>query len=295
VTAARDEFEVLPRAYNAGTSKLYSRADFLPLDDPRGRSEADFIGRLRALFGPVDDDQYVLRHRATGFIVTAYSAQSGPSYGGGPCYPGELAEPDPSRLLGDLFAAGQERGARVQADPVLAQGRPMTRVDFRSLGADELRALREEDHAWTRRFHDVAAPPGLAAVVARLDQLVEAAQPADWEAIRYWSDEPLVYRVGVRGGAVIDEELPAREGLEWLLEQAEHNERDERALRYWVHNARRGMRIEAALPRVQAMWFRSIAQTKSLPLNFRDLWLAQARDDAALLQIDSEKAEAALR
>src|SRR5688500_17217982 len=91
-SAAELEFERLPPSYAMGTSKLYSRCDFLPLDDPLAFDEGDFVGRLRALFGPAEDDAVVLRHRATGYVVTAYSAQSGPSYGGGPRYPGVLPD-----------------------------------------------------------------------------------------------------------------------------------------------------------------------------------------------------------
>jgi hypothetical protein len=224
---ARDEFEVLPFAYRRGTSKLYSRRDFLPPDDRRAFSEADFIGRLRALFGPVEGDEYVLRHRATGFVVTAYAAQSGPAYGGGP------------------------------------------------------------------------AEPGVAPVVARLDELVSAVEPADWEKLQYWFDPPSVHRIGIRGGVVIDESVPAAEGVEWLLAQAEQQQRtrpvDDRALRYWVHKAGKGKRVDGAVARVQAMWFRVVAEINVYPERLHDQLLARARGDAAALEIDPEKAEAALR
>ncbi len=67
---AREEFEVLTDG-NMGTAKMYSRAYFFPLDDQRARSEGEFLGRLRAVFGERPEDEYVLRHRATGLIVTA--------------------------------------------------------------------------------------------------------------------------------------------------------------------------------------------------------------------------------
>jgi len=77
VGAVRTEFEAIQSAYSGVTGKMYSRADFRPLDDITWLDEGDFIGRLRSLFGAVRGDEYVLRHRQTGLVVTAYAAPSG--------------------------------------------------------------------------------------------------------------------------------------------------------------------------------------------------------------------------
>ena len=85
VQQARAEFELVPGDLAGGTHKLYSRGDFAPgLSIEQQFDEGDFIGRLRTLFGAREGDDYVFRHKQTGYIVTAYSGDSGPSYGGGP-------------------------------------------------------------------------------------------------------------------------------------------------------------------------------------------------------------------
>jgi hypothetical protein len=288
---ARREFELVPDEFRAGTSKLYSRGDFLPLDDPKAMSEGDFVGRLRALFGPRTGDEYVLRHRATGLIITAYAAQSGPSYGGG--------------------SDSDARIARLQADPVLAAGPAVdwSKYDLQKLPAAELKLLREQERQWHRRLQDVSAPPGFAAVVTRLDQLVSLVTPADWEVLRYWGEDPSVSRVGVRRGEAFQEELPAAEALTHLLSAAEQKTpplkdtagdagsgADHRVVSYWVYQAERGTRVEAVLPRVQAAWFRSVAQVQREEAGkLRELLLEQAKREVGPLGIDLQKADAALR
>ena len=225
-TQADLEFERLPQDYAAGTSKLYSRGDFLSLDDPLAFDEGDFVGRLRALFGPAEGDEYVLRHRATGLVVTAYSAQSGPSYGGGPRFEGPLPAPETLEWAPAASSEGEQRAARIAADPELAAGPPSRRPEHRRPRLDlaEIQRLRELDHRWHRRFADANAPRGLAEVVARLDALVSSVRPADWEAIRYYSDGPSVYRVGARDGESFSDELPTAESLDVLLRMAEAND-----------------------------------------------------------------------
>jgi hypothetical protein len=306
---ARAEFEVVSDELSNGTSKRYSRADFLPLDDARGWSSGDFIGRLRALFGPVAGDSYCLRHRATGHIITAYSAQSGPSYGGGSA------------------AAGDDPRARIAADPVLAAGRP---IDAAKLAAverspDDLRALRAKDHAWQKRLADALAPPGFPAVAARLDELVSAVRPADWEAIRYWGEDPTVYRVGASNGEAFEETFSVPDGLGYLLAQAERDEPTildtsghptgavDQLVDYWIyHHAadmvrydasddrvalrREALRaLEDALPRVQAAWFRQVAAARAHDADYRDAFLELAATQIDPLRLDPDKARAALR
>jgi hypothetical protein len=318
VEEARHEFELLSDGYAAGTSKLYSRGDFLPLDDPRAISEGDFIGRLRALFGGVDHDQYVLRHRKSGFVITAYAAQSGPSYGGGPCYLDQLPKPGEMPLHAQLFAQSQARQERIKADPILARGRPdWSTIDRRTSSSEQIRVLRQREHEYVKRFNDVAAPVGFAAVAARLDELVAAVAPVDWEATRYWGEDPSVYRVGVRNGRALDEQLSPGDGLEWLLSQAQSAQRskvtsgglmqsaDQHAVAYWLRYAKeaRGseatplqLQLQGALPRVQAAWFRYVEWTRTkTPLSVRKILLEQARAQVSELKIDAARAERALQ
>jgi hypothetical protein len=265
-TAARAEFEMIARDYAIGTSKLYSRGDFFVREDvQKSIDEGDFIGRLRALFGAVPGDEYVLRHRATGLIVTAYAMQSGPSYGGGPRYEGAL--PSPGRGFADDSAAV---AARVAADPVLAKGRPVdwSRVDLQALSPGELQALREKERAWMKRMLDARAPVGFPAVVTRLDALISAVPPVDWEVVRYWSDEPEVSKVGAKGGVSFARALPVAEGLEALLGEVEGTGpaikdtasglagADETVVEYFAYHAARGEIVERMRTRVQAAWFR---------------------------------------
>lgn len=310
VALARSEFEVLPGGYRLGTSKQYSRRDFLPLDDPRAMSEGDFIGRLRAVFGPVEGDEVVLRHRATGFVVTAYAAQSGPSYGGGPRYPAELPKPVTTPSFAEIFAEQQARAARVKADPVLAKGPPVdwAKNDPNTLSPSDWKALRQEEREWFKRLNDVRAPVGFDKVVAQLDELVNSVTPVDWQGTRYWGDGKFVYAVGVRSGRDFQEELSLAEGIGYLLGQAEcrppsfqdgegsASGDDERVVSYWLHHAQKRNRLDGALlPRVQAAWFRSIASAQRKPEKLRKLLLDQARKQVEPLAIDLVEAEAALQ
>lgn len=176
IAQAKREFEVIPARYADGTSTLFSRGDFLPFGDPRAMSEADFIGRLRALFGPRRDDEYVLRHRETGFVVTASVSQSGPSYGGGPRYEGALPrQAGPSHA--QLYEEAQARTARAAAASEPMQ--PPTFEPGLQQNPDVIRDRNERWHAWRRRQAELLAPPGFAAVVARLDELLSALTPVD--------------------------------------------------------------------------------------------------------------------
>ena len=215
---AEQEFERLPPSYAIGTSKLYARGDFLPLDDPLAFDEGDFIGRLRALFGPAERDEYVLRHRASGYVITVYSAQSGPSYGGGPRYPGPLPDDDEATLFARGLHDRYDPSERIAADPELAAGVPSSRPEHRKRWRDPetQQEIRELDHRWHRRFADASAPPGFAEVVARLDALLNSVTPLDWEEVRYYSDGPSVYRVGVRNGQSFGRDLPVGESLDIL-------------------------------------------------------------------------------
>ena len=93
-------------------------------------------------------------------------------------------------------------------------------LDARAAGS-ERDPLRPGCPSWQRHFDEVAAPPGVAPVVARLDALLNAVTPVDWEAVRYWGEQPSLYRVGVRAGVDFQETVPAAEGIAMLLNAAE--------------------------------------------------------------------------
>jgi hypothetical protein len=306
IGAARREFEPLPSAYASGTHKLYSRGDFLPLDDPRAMSEGDFLGRARALFD-VALDELVLRHRATGFVVTIYAMQSGPSYGGGPRYEGDL--PDAAAAFASAFADAKAREARIAADPILAAGRPVdwSKIDLKTLPPGELLSLRQKEKDWQRHFYDVSAPPGCDKVVARLDQLLSSVPPADWEAIRYYSEAPSVYRVGASHGVAFQDELPFGPALEKLLADSESAKGSivdtaagvggshERVVEYWLAHGKKIESPAGSLPRVREAWFRWVESLRDEPREYRKLVLERAREAIAPLGLDRVRAEAALR
>jgi hypothetical protein len=201
VTAARAEFDVVSSDLGAGTSKVYSRGDFLAdgMLDSAGFDEGDFLGRARTLFGPPrdGDNGYVLRHKHSGLIVTLYSAQSGPSYGA---------------MLSDRAGLTPER---IAADPILAKGAPQATTD---MTAADQRAYWTAMHAYTRHMADVTAGPTLAAAIGRLDALVSAVKPADWESTYYYDETSAVMHVGARGGTSFADELEPDAAMTWLLD-----------------------------------------------------------------------------
>jgi hypothetical protein len=307
VTAAASDFEIVTDGSCEGTGRLYGRGDFLPLDDPRAFSTGDFIGRLRALFGPVVGDEYVLRHRTTGFIITAYSAQSGPSYGGGARHSGPLPEGGTASFAG-LWAGSESSAQRVAADPILARGRPLDLAKhpiqtLRTMPPGELKQLRLEDHAWSRHLADVRAPEGFPAVAARLDELVSSVAPVDWETTRYEDDYQVVLHVGVLHGQPFNDELSMTDGLEFLLRQGEGQDAgsgglfdpDRQVVRYWIHHADLGHRADGALPRVRAAWFRFVLHAHREPPGMRAILLLDVEEDAVAIGIDRDKAAEAIR
>ena len=239
VQQARAEFELVSEDQAAGTSKLYSRGDFLPdsasLVD--GIDEGDFIGRLRTLFGPVKDDDYVLRDKHTGLIVTAYSGSSGPSYGG----------------VSDQ--AGRE--ARRAADPIL-EGKLPNPGDAR------------EYRLYMRHLDDAIAGPAAAALVARLDAFVSAVPPADFQETKYYDEEPSVYTFGAKDGQSFEEDLPPEQALAFLLQSGA----DEAVLMYYAEHKDE---LTDQKPRVVAVYRRFVAAAKKADPEMRDALLDEAR------------------
>jgi hypothetical protein len=312
-------FEPLPRDFVAGTCKLYSRADFLPFRDPRANCEGDFIGRFRALFGPSEGDEYVLWHRASGFVITAYCGQSGPAYGGAPRYDsGRPVEPrSESTLLAEWNVTSEAGSARAAADPVLAKGPPEGWPPSPGEGAT---AIWEQMRLYTRHLHDVEAPPGFAAVVAELDALLEAVEPVDWEAIRCFDD--FVCRAGASGGRGFSEELPFEEGVPYMLDEAERATGElawlpqARAIKYFLDGCderhdgeldedelsldgsdedQRDTLSATIRPRVEAAWFRLVQLAHGETTDrLRASTLEEARDLAERLGVDPLRREQAM-
>jgi len=305
---ARAEFELVSQDFVTGTSKCYSRGDLLPLGDRKAMSEGDFIGRLRALFGPVPGDEYVLRDRATGAIVTAYSMQSGPSYGCGPVL-AKGAKPLSAREgFAAMYEGSAARKKRLDADPVIAKGASVdwSKIDLRSASPTEVTALRAKEHTWFNHFEDVAAPPAAAAAIARLDALVERVRPADFEATRYYADTATVYQVGASGGVAFEHDLGPEPGLARLLDADEGKRRPVVVssgdpfgpggvvLDFWRDQASHGHPLPGLLPRVRKAWFRHAEWVRTEIPSIRRVFLGPAQDDAKTLGIDPARARAAL-
>lgn len=252
VHQARAEFEVVSPDLAAGTSKVYSRSDFLPdasIEDQF--DEGDFLGRMIALFGPRADHEWVLRHKKTGLIVTAYAGKSGPAYGAA------LHLEDP--------AVSQRKAA----DPLLAKP-PMD-------GKQPLdwKAMR----TYAKHLADAEAGPELAGAIGRLDALVSQVSPADWEMTEFYDEEPGVYHIGAKGGESFNEALPTAEALEFLLHAAEAKDADASAdeavlLFYSSHKDE----LAAAKPRVLASYRRFVAAANRAEPDLHAAMLDEARE-----------------
>ena len=303
IRAARAEFEVIDGAYMSGTSKLYSRSDFFA--DPFSRAamdEGDFIGRLRALFGPRLGDDYVLRHKATGFIITAYSAQSGPSFGGGPRYPGALPGPDSNDRFDQLVANQKAAAALIAIDPMAADD-PSSELAGARTPAERAAAL-EKLGAYERHLADMRAPIGFAQVAARLDALVEQVSPADWERTGYDEDAEVVMHVGVAHGVSFSEQLDPTASLTYLLVDAEaarptvddgpdlSYELDEHVLDFYLaHSAD----LTRFAPRVRAAWDRFARLARGYGGEIGDLLVGRAKDTGEALKLSPSYIATALR
>jgi hypothetical protein len=287
IKQAHDEFELLPADYAVGTHKLYSRGDLMPagseLDDQL--DEGDFIGHLRTLFGAREGDEYVFRHKPTGFIITAYSGNSGPSFGGGPRYQGALPPADPKALMQAAMSQPQDpaAAARRAADPVLARAASSAPRDYQ-----ELQEI-------SRHMADADAGPELAAAVRRLEALIDAVPPADWEKTMFYDEAPGVYRIGAKGGHSFNVELPAADAFAWLVKDAESRDpaqRDElggipfdadSAVLMFCTEHEDELRDQR--PRALAAYKRLLAEAKSYTGDLRETLLGEAREYAGKLHV----------
>lgn len=281
IQQARDEFELLPADYAVGTHKLYSRGEFMPDADPdEAFDEGDFIGRLRTLFGARDGDEYVFRHKKTGYVITAYCGDSGPAFGGGARYQGALPPADPKALFKAALEHHDDPAAeaRRKADPVLAKGSPIERGS-----ANRPLDLREL-HVYLRHMEDADAGPELAGAVARLDALIAAVPPADWEKTFFYEDGAVVMHVGAKAGQSFGDELPSEQGFEFLAKQAEIQDphahdasgdgADANLIDFYVAHEDE---LADQRPRVVVAFHRFVAGAKSQPADVRSIMQEQAR------------------
>lgn len=166
--ASVDNFERIPGVLVGVTSKMFSWGDFLPPGDSRGLEAEFFLERLRSLFGKAENDTWVFRHRGTGLVVTAYCAQSGPSFGGG----ARLAEVVPltasDAQIREALSHIEVIGLRVVEPP------PPTdpRVGTADASSAELAELHEDERRQTFRMLEQRAPEGFAAAAAELAHLL---------------------------------------------------------------------------------------------------------------------------
>ncbi len=289
---------MIAQDYRAGTSKLYSRGDFLA--SPYGHEAfdtGDFIGRLRTLYGPQPGNEYVLRHKATGFVVTAYSGASGPSFGGGPRYFGALPAPDHLSMLPPASDPAAIL-ARRAADPVIAAGDPSQELATRPADA----ALGKRIATYNRHMADADAPVGMPPIVARLDALLESVPPADWEETGYDEDSVTVSRAGAAGGHSFAQELAPAQAIEFLLAEAEHEHLDPEVPLAWSANLHalyyfqpHADELASYQPRVRDVWQRFATTVKARPASERTLLADALRDLAPPLHLTGAQVDAALR
>ena len=84
--------------------------------------------------------------------------------------------------------------------------------------------------------HDAAARhAAMMSVIARLDALVAATPPSDWQTTDFDDAGPSVWHFGVDGGRAFSVELPSREALAFALQEAEAGRLDDRyVLEYYA-------------------------------------------------------------
>ncbi len=186
------DFERLPPEQGRGTSKLFARSDLWAAPDPeRAYSEGDFIGRLVTHFGKPDaDGGFVLRHKPTGLVVTAYSAANGPTYGG-------FARPPAS-----------VQHTRADMEKMKDEWAALDVKLVASLGTGELPTLDmlESRKALWRRLAEMSAPEGYADVAEALEGILQETPLTDYERIDDSGDLG-PHRVGVRSGVPFVEKL----------------------------------------------------------------------------------------
>ncbi len=115
--SARAAFERLPRGAAGGIKLCPRRAVSPSLSYEQAMDSARFLRGLRARLGEPDPRGdslfgYSVRDTATGVEFEAYSAQSGPSYGGDPDYFADLAR---GKLRDDVLDALARFDAWVEA------------------------------------------------------------------------------------------------------------------------------------------------------------------------------------
>jgi hypothetical protein len=126
--------------------------------------------------------------------------------------------------------------------------------------------------------------------------------------MRYWSEDPSVYRVGAHGGKGFSTALSDDDAIEYLLGQAERADEklkdnasgaplgpDQRVVDFFIYRLEQGYRLSSVLPRVQAAWFRAVARAHTQHDSLKRILLEQAKEHAQQLEIEPQRAAKALR
>ncbi len=290
VRDAQQRFEPIDPAFAVGANAVYARGDLLGDDSAAlAHDSGDFVGRLRTLFGPTPGNVYVLREKATGFVISAPAGHREPSFGGGLRFNGPMPPPDPDGYLDrwlDNLKAGDER---ITADPQHIAGPPPV-------------AAKRDYAGYQRHLSDLRGPPGFSDTVTRLDALIEAVPPADWDGVESNDDDDagVVMHVGVKHGASFAIELAAADAMTHLLEVANGPriadtdfafKRDQRVLDYYMAHRKELARFA---PVVRAVWDR-FARDATSANQLRAVLLVEAQVAAEALELPPSYVAAALR
>jgi hypothetical protein len=281
VKQARDEFELIPMDYGIVTYACWQRGDFMSANDGQQLDGGDFVGRLRTLFGPQEHDEYTLRHTATGYVIVAKFFDGSPYYFVGRRYAGSLPTVRIEALLDrtDETTWKSNAESREAADPVLAKDMP----------SDDDPAFHEY-----QRHHDQAeGGPELFAVVERLEALVDAVPPTDWETTTYFGYGRGVYRIGVRRQSSFQIELSPADAFEFLAKDAESPDSDNGdpfgnndaigvLVSYFLDHQ---VELASQRPRVLAAYRRMVVNARTVSGKLRRDLLDDARELAGKLHV----------
>lgn len=186
----RPRFDRAPDALQHDLFGLYHWSDFLDgPDDGRHSSPGDFLGRLRAAFGPFpgDVDGLCLRDLTTGSVLGAR-------------YTGHGAV-----LFARVDDAGDdtaEAPLRERHQTLLAE---MTRLDEAEVGRDDPRhrAIDDELRGLRLAAGDLRGGPANAEATRALVALLLATEPAEWEGellLRLYDEDGVRPTGSVRAG-----------------------------------------------------------------------------------------------
>jgi hypothetical protein len=237
-------FEVLPSRIGRSPDLVYWRNQFMTWEVYiEHRSDEDFTGRLHTLFGPQPTVRYTLRDVETGVVILATREDNVAGYTV-PGFDTNAAARDPIVI------------ARIGADPVLASPRPLP-----PLSSEDGTLQRSREYALHEA--DARAPRGFGEVARRLSALVEAAPPAEWEALRYDRLTDIVVREGFAAGASLRIEVEFEAAMSFLIERAEDRVDSDpwnNAVEALSYARARAERLGSYRPRVEQLW-RELGET----------------------------------